>query len=162
MKRILAIVAVLATMIAVSIFGVQMAFGKTLILCSAMEGRLLDQGGAPVANVPVSRKWSDSYSGKSGQDQTTTGDDGRFAFGEVTHSSLMAGIVPHTPSITCSIEAEIDGDNQVLLDLDKGNYDRNGEIRDEARRSGGISITCTAGIRESGDGWYWGTCTLDN
>lgn len=162
MKRILAIFAVFAVVVIAAVFGGQMAFGKTLILCSAVEGRLVDQGGAPVPGVPVSRKWADSYSGKTGQDQTSTDDRGRFAFGEITHSSLMAGIVPHTPSITCTIEADIGGNSQILLDLDKGNYERAGEIRDPDRRARGVQITCVAGARESGDGWYWGTCTLDD
>ena len=114
-----------------------------------------------MAGAEISRKWSDAYSGKSGQDQTTTDNDGRFVLPEVTRSSLTAGIVPHTPSISCLIEADVAGDGQILVDLDKGNYDRNGEIHDMGRRDRGVRITCTAGIRDSGDGWYWGTCVLD-
>ena len=162
MKRILAALSVVAIVIVAVAFGGQMAFGKTLVFCSPVEGRLIDAGGAPVPNIRVTRNWTDAYSGKSGHDETTTDDQGRFAFGEVTHSSLMAGIIPHSPSIVATIEAEIDGGSQVLVDLDKGNYDRNGEIRDPAARSRGIRITCTAGAKESGDNWYWGTCTLDD
>jgi hypothetical protein len=162
MKRLLAAVSVAVVALIAVMFGGQMAFGKTLVFCSALEGRLIESDGGPVAGVRVTRKWSDAYSGKAGSDATTTDDQGRFAFGEVTHSSLMAGIIPHSPSIVTTIEAELDGGAQVLLDLDKGNYDPNGEIRDPARRQRGISITCRAGARESGDGWYWGTCTLDD
>jgi hypothetical protein len=139
-----------------------MAFGKTLVLGSPLAGRLVDGAGGALPGVTVARGWQDAYTGDSGRDECVTDGDGRFAFGEVIRSSALAGIVPHTPSITQKIEALLPGGPRLLLALDKHDYEMNGEIREPQRRNGGIRLTCRADAEPSDQGWYWGTCVLDD
>ena len=86
-----------------------MAFGKTLVLVSPLAGRLVDGAGGALSGVTVARSWQDAYTGDSGRDECVSDGDGRFAFGEVIRSGALAGIVPHTPSITQRIEALLPG-----------------------------------------------------
>ena len=139
-----------------------MAFGKTLVLGSPLAGRLVDGARRALPGVTVARSWQDAYTGDSGRDESVTDGDGRFAFGEVIRSGALAGIVPHTPSITQKIEALMPGGPRLLLALDKHDYEMNGEIREPERRSGGIRLTCRADAEPSDQGWYWGTCILED
>jgi hypothetical protein len=147
---------------AFAIGGASMAFGKMLVLASPLAGRLVDGDGGAVPGVTVVRSWQDAYTGDSGRDEWVTDGDGRFAFGEAIRSGALAGIVPHTPSITQKVEALLPDGPRLLLALDKHDYEMNGEIREPERRNGGIRLTCRADAEASDQGWYWGTCILDH
>lgn len=144
-----------------SIGGAAMAF-RTLVLASPLAGRLVDGADRPLSGVTVARSWQDAYSGDAGTEESVTDGQGRFAFGEILGSGVLAGVVPHTPSITQRVEALLPGGPRLLLALDKHNYEPNGEIREPAHRDGGIRVTCRADAEPSDRGWYWGTCILDN
>jgi hypothetical protein len=139
-----------------------MAFGKTLVLASPLAGRLVDGAGQPLSGVTVARSWQDAYTGDRGTEESVTDGAGRFAFGEVVRSAALAGIVPHTPSITQRVEAMLPEGPRLLLALDKHDYERDGEIREPSRRGAGIHVTCRADAEPSDGGWYWGTCILDH
>lgn len=152
--RRLALIAVLLT-----IAGGSMAFGKTLILFSEVNGKLVDAAGAPAAGLPVRRTWDADGPNVQGEDTTTTAEDGSFTFPEVTHSSFWASIVPQSATIVQEIRATgADGYEKLLYALDKSNYERDGELNRSPYKGPGINITCRIDAEPSDAGWFWGTC----
>lgn len=135
-----------------------MAFAKSLVLASAVEGRVLANGeGAPVAGAEVVRRWTWGFNGRKGEDITTTDDQGRFAFDTVTGRSLTAGLLPHEPSIRQEITTTANGASLVLLSLQKANYDDNGELNGQS-----LKIRCRTDLEADSRGFFWGTCELDD
>lgn len=136
-----------------------MAFGKTLILASQFNGKLIDASGAPQAGVQVERTWTWAWGDESGRDEATTAEDGSFSFPEVTGSSWSAGLIPHSPSIEQEVIAQ-GGDGPVLLyAANKSTYDRDSENNlDERLKGPGVNLTCRIDLKPSADGPFWGTC----
>lgn len=134
------------------------AIGKTLVLTSAVEGRLVqDASGKPASGVTVRRSWTWGWNGREGAEETVTDSEGRFRFGEVTGRSLTAGILPHEPGVRQEIAADLPGGALTLLSLQKSNYDRNGELNGRPLR-----IMCRADLEPDARGFFWGTCSYDD
>lgn len=134
-----------------------MAFGGSLVLASALEGRLLDgEGGRPVSGVTIKRNWSWAWTNREGSDETVTDSEGRFRFQEVVGRSLTAKFVPHEPSVRQEITAELPGGSLTLLSLQKSNYETNGELGGQPLR-----IACRTDLEPDASGFFWGTCERD-
>lgn len=152
-RRIIAVLLALGLLILAQ--GAPMAFGKTLTLLSEFEGRLVTEGDQPAAGVRLTRHWKWAWTGDEGEDETVTGPDGRFRFPEVTGRSTMAGIVPHTPSITQEIKAHGPAGSVEIWYADKRNYKPDGELGRPIR------AVCHLDREPSADGLFWGTCEED-
>jgi hypothetical protein len=137
--------------------GPSMAFGGSLVLASALEGRLLDgEGGHPVSGVTIKRNWSWAWTNREGSDETVTDSEGRFQFQEVVGRSLTAKFVPHEPNVRQEITAELPGGSLTLLSLQKSNYETNGELGGKPLR-----IACRTDLEPDARGFFWGTCEYD-
>lgn len=135
-----------------------MALGTSLVLASALEGRLIDsENGQPVAGVKIKRNWSWAWTNREGSDETVTDPEGRFHFDEVVGRSLTAKFVPHEPSVRHEITAELPDGSLTLLSLQKSNYEANGELGGRPLR-----IACRTDLEPDARGFFWGTCELDN
>lgn len=136
-----------------------MAFGKTLVLASQFNGKLVDGSGAPQAGVKVTRTWTWDWGDETGTDETTTAGDGSFGFAEVTGRSWSAGLVPHTPSILHEVTAHGPQGPVLLFAYDKGSYQPDTENRvDDRLRGPGVNIICRIDLEPSIDGPFRGTC----
>jgi hypothetical protein len=136
-----------------------MAFGKSLILASQFNGKLVDGSGAPQPGVKVERIWTWAWGDESGRDEAVTGEDGSFGFPEVTGSSWSAGIVPHSPSIRQEVTAEGPNGPVLLYSVNKSTYDRDSEnMLDDRLKGPGVNLVCRIDLEPSGDGPFWGTC----
>lgn len=132
-----------------------MALGKTYVLASAAEGRLVSgEDGAPVPGVTIRRSWTWGWTGRSGTDETVTDAEGRFRFGEVTGRSLTAGVVPHEPGVRQEYTALLPEGTLTILSLQKSNYDRDGELDGRPMR-----MRCRTDLEPDAGGLFWGTCT---
>lgn len=138
------------------LLGQSMAFGKSFVLASPMEGRLVTESGAPVANVRVTRRWVWGWNSKTGTDETTTDAEGRFAFDKVTGRSFAAGLAPHTPSVLQEYKAYPESGEVLILDLDKRNYDMDGELQGQK-----LKVRCRTDMEAGAHGFFWGTCEYD-
>ncbi|MEO1493589.1 MAG: carboxypeptidase-like regulatory domain-containing protein [Pseudomonadota bacterium] len=136
-----------------------MAFGKSLVLASQFNGKLIDSSGAPQAGVKVSRTWNWAWGDESGSDEATTAEDGSFSFPEVTGSSWSAGIVPHSPSIRQEVKAQGPSGDVLLYSVNKSTYDTDSEnLLDERLKGPGVNLICRIDLEPSADGPFWGTC----
>lgn len=85
--------------------GPSMAFGGSLVLASALEGRLLDgEGGRPVSGVTIKRNWSWAWTNREGSDETVTDSEGRFRFQEVVGRSPLAQSKPSKALICPAVQ----------------------------------------------------------
>ena len=141
-----------------SMMGAQMAFGDSLVLCSKLSGKLVDQEGAGQSGIRIVRSWEWAWADKQGSDEVTTDADGSFLFPEVTGSSWTARIVPHTPSIRQSVIAHGPDGAVEILAIDKGSYERDSELEGTGLTGPGINVVCRIDKEPSADGLYWGTC----
>lgn len=135
-----------------------MAFGKSFVLSSSVEGRLFDgSDGNPVPDVTIRRSWTWAWTGRKGSEETITDAEGRFRFAEVSGRSLTAGLVPHEPNIRQEIIADLPEGPLTLLSLQKANYNSNGELGDRPLR-----LYCRTDLEPDARGFFWGTCTYDD
>lgn len=152
--RSLALIAILLV-----IAGGSMAFGKTLILFSKVNGTLVNASGAPAAGLPVRRSWRADGPNVEGEDTTTTAADGTFSFPEITHSSFLASFIPQSATVAQEIHAtSANGYERLMYALDKSNYERDGELERSPYSGPGINITCNIDAEPNDAGWFWGTC----
>lgn len=80
-------------------------FGGSLVLASALEGRLLDgEGGRPVSGVTIKRNWSWAWTNREGSDETVTDSEGRFRFQEVVGRSPLAQSKPSKALICPAVQ----------------------------------------------------------
>lgn len=136
-----------------------MALGKSLILASEFNGKLVDGNGEPQSGIKVARTWNWAWGDETGSDEATTGADGSFSFPEVTGSSWSAGIVPHSPSIRQEVKAEGPNGEVLLYSVNKSTYDRDSEnTLDDRLKGPGVNLVCRIDLEPSGDGPFWGTC----
>lgn len=54
-----------------------------LVLCSALEGTLVDKDKKPLAGVQIERTWHWHWGDKKGSEKTVTDTQGRFSFPEI-------------------------------------------------------------------------------
>lgn len=133
-----------------------MAFGKSKVFASAMQGRLFLNDDTPAAGVRVRRTWRWAWNGESGEDETVTDSNGRFAFATVTGGSLLGSLLPHEPVIEQEYFAYPDSGEILILGLTKRNYDLDGEADGKQLR-----IKCRTDKEPDGSGYSWGTCVFD-
>lgn len=143
-------------MAAALVLGATGVFAATYVMASALQGVLVDGAGQPAADVPVTRRWTWAWNGRTGSDRTVTDAQGRFAFEEVSVSPGLTGRLPHAPGIGIEITAELPDGALTLLDLKKRNYDADGELDGKPFR-----IRCRTDLEPDARGFFWGTCTLD-
>ena len=141
--------------------GCSMALGKTFVLCSQFNGRLVDASGSPVTGVVVRRTWEWAWNGEKGSEETVTDAEGRFSFPEVTGSSFLAGILPHEASIYQEVKAERSEGTVLLYAVNKATYDRNSELMFRDLKGPGINLLCRIDKEPSSDGPFRGTCIED-
>lgn len=135
-----------------------MAFGKTFVLCSQFNGRLVTGEDVPAAGVRVERSWEWGWTGDKGGDEAVTAADGSFSFPEVTGRSMTAGFVPHEPSVPQQITAHGPDGPVRIFSVEKNNYERDGELAGRGLSGPGINLVCRLDAKPSGDGPFWGTC----
>jgi hypothetical protein len=135
-----------------------MAFGKTLILASEFEGRLVDADGNPAAGVEVVRTWEWAWTSDTGSDSAQTDGDGRFSFGVVTGSSFSARLVPHQPVIHQEITANGPSGPVLLFSVDKQNYDPDSELFGRGLTLTKLNFVCRIDQEPGDTGAFWGTC----
>lgn len=128
-----------------------MALGKTVVLFSEVEGRLVDAAGTPQPGIRIERIWK--WKGKERRDDTNTGADGIFRFPEITDSSILDGILPHQPVITQDMVAHGPAGRVILWQAGKMSYERNSELQGRPTR-----LVCRIDAEPNSDGPYWGTC----
>jgi hypothetical protein len=104
-----------------------MAFGKTLVVCSGFEGQLLTEAGEPVSGITLKRTWTWGWKDETGTEETVSGADGRFRFDPVTRSSFTA-FLPHEPSMTQEIVAELPDGSKRIWFSGKLNYEADSEL----------------------------------
>ncbi len=125
------------------LFALSFSMGK-ISLFSPVDGQVYLSGKA-LAWVEIVRqshsRWFDGYEGASSTQEgtpkyftetTTTDKDGKFHFDERTPSLNMArlfGWLPHEPFIDQSITLRHDGNEYILFEWTKRNYDTNGELQ---------------------------------
>lgn len=135
-----------------------MAFGKTLVLASDFDGKLLDEAGAPVPNVKVTRSWEWAWTSDTGSDSTVTDAEGRFAFGQVHGKSFTASFIPHQPVIHQEIKAETANGPVLIFSVDKQNYDANSEGFGRGLKNPNLNMICRIDQEPGDAGPFWGTC----
>lgn len=135
-----------------------MAFGKTVVLCSPFNGKLINEAGEPQAGISITRDWEWGWNSKTGTDQTVTAADGTFSFPEVTGSSWSVGLLPHEPVINQKINADGPNGQVRLFSVNKHTYDADGELFGTNLKGPGINLVCRIDKEPSGDGPFWGTC----
>ena len=128
-----------------------MAFGKQVVLFSAVSGVLVDASGAPQAGIRIERKWN--WKGTPKSDEAVTGPDGTFRFPEVSDSSIMASILPHEPVIGQDMIAHGPNGPVTIWGHTKHSYEANSEL--EGRP---LNISCRIDKEPGDEGLYWGTC----
>ena len=144
---------VVAPVIAVVLIlgGASMAFGKQVVLFSAVSGKLIDAAGNPQAGVRIERKWD--WKGSPKSDETVTGEDGTFQFPEVNDRSIMASVLPHEPVIGQDMIAHGPNGPVNIWGHTKHSYDANTELDGRP-----LNLSCRIDKEPSDDGLYWGTC----
>lgn len=143
---------------AISLAEAPMAFGKTLVLASQVNGQLVDEGGAPQPGIKIVREWRWVWNDKTGADETTTDNDGRFSLPEVTETSFWAGLTPHEPKIDTTVTAQAPSGSVLLFEVSKRDYAPDAELADRGLTGPGINVTCRIDKKPDGKGPFWGTC----
>ena len=135
-----------------------MAFGKSLVLCSQVNGRLIDESGAPQPGVRIIRNWTWHWNDKTGSDQTETGPDGNFTLPEVSESSFWAGLAPHEPMIDITVTAEKPDGELLLFAVSKRDYAADAELSGRDLKGPGINVVCRIDQEPDREGPFRGTC----
>lgn len=138
------------------LMGFIMAFGKTLVLCSPLHGRLVTEDGKPAAGVRIERHWTWGWNDKQGTDSTATDDQGAFELPIVEGTSFWGSMMPHEPDIKQRIVAHGPNGEVEIWYASKKTYELNSEM--EGRP---VKVICRIDKEPSSDGLYWGTCTED-
>ena len=133
-----------------------MAFGKSFVLCSPFSGTAVIEGGKPVADVVIERRWVWSWNDETGSDRTVTDANGKFEFPLVEGSSMSAMFLPHEPNIRQTIIAHTPGGEVEIWNAIKATYEMNSEMDGRP-----IKVICHLDKEPSADGLYWGTCVED-
>lgn len=133
-----------------------MAFGKSLVICSAFDGQLLTEAGEPVSGVTLKRSWKWGWKDETGLDEAVSGADGRFRFETVTRSSFTASLLPHEPSMSQEIIAELEEGDKRMWFSGKLNYDPDGELGRP------LDMICYVDREPTSTRSYSGTCMERN
>jgi hypothetical protein len=101
-----------------------------LVLCSELDGTLIDKDRKPVPDVKVKRTWHWHWKNKKGEQEVVTDAEGRFAFPAVRRFGVLPAVFPHEAMIEMRLYARAPGISiPVLLMLTaKRNYRENGEL----------------------------------
>lgn len=123
------------------------------VVCSSMQGQLVDSGGRPVADVTVERRWD--WRGKSGRDTSVTDAKGRFAFDAVPAKRGLFGWLSAQEAVNQSFSAEMPEGTFEFLFISTRSLAPNSE-------TGGpdFDVICRIGVEPGFDGFHWGTCSL--
>ena len=133
-----------------------MAFGKSFILCSPFSGPAVIEGGKPLGDVVMERRWVWSWNDETGSDRAVTDANGKFAFPLVKGSSMSAMFLPHEPNIRQTIIAHMPDGELEIWNAVKATYEMNSELDGRP-----IKVICHLDKEPSADGLYWGTCVED-
>ncbi len=117
-----------------------------LVLCSELEGTLIDKDRNPVSNAKVKRTWHWHWNDKKGDDEVVTDAQGRFAFPAVRRFGVLSAVFPHEPMIDTRLYAEAPGRSSPvrLLLTGKRNYRENGELDGK----GPLRVVCRIDMEE--------------
>lgn len=136
--------------------GCTMGFGKSLVLCSPFQGRIVDGQGQPVAGIRIERHWVWGWNDKEGNDSAVTDDAGRFQLPLVEGSSFLGSVMPHEPDVRQRIVAHGPNGEVEIWYASKKSYELNSELDGRP-----VKVVCRIDKEPSDDGLYWGTCTED-
>lgn len=123
------------------------------VVCSALNGQLVDASGAPVAGVAVERKWS--WRGKSGQDVVQTDPSGRFSFPEVPAKRGLFGWLPAEEAVVQRYFAALPEGKFEFLFISRRDLTPGGEAAGRP-----FNLRCRIGVEPGDDSFAWGTCDL--
>ena len=119
------------------------AFAKTLVVASEFKGQLVHDGDKPAADQALVRRWENAWTGKSGEQKTTTDEGGYFSFPKEVVKSFSAGFLPHAPSTVHKVYAVYpDGTEKEFWSLDKSSYEENSEFKLIAKDRQSYDVVC--------------------
>ena len=124
-------------------------------LASPMKGQLTSALGTSVANVTVTRTISPAWNGRTYTQTTTTDAAGHFSFPALNRAMPLAYLVPHEPSISHDVHVLVEGEEKLILGLNKSNYNAGSEVP-----NGNFDVVCDIDGTAEASGFYWGTCQL--
>jgi hypothetical protein len=130
-----------------------MAFDRTIMFFSEVNGRLIDADGSPHGGIRIERSWRRSPDDDPVIDETITGPDGAFFFPAATGPRSMVGRLPGTPVIRQEITAFGPDGPVTLWKAVKTNLEPNGELDGRP-----LNLECRIGVEPDGEGPVWGTC----
>jgi hypothetical protein len=150
--KALSLLVIAALAVTVIVGGMNVAKAQEIV-CSAMQGQLVEPSGTPVSGVEVRRDWS--WRGKTGRDTTRTGADGSFAFPEVPAKRGLFGFLPAEEVVVQRYYAELPAGPFEFLFVSRPNLKPGAE-------TGGrpFNVRCKVGVEPGFDGFAWGTCEL--
>lgn len=120
-----------------------------------MKGQLTSALGTSVGNVTVTRTISPAWNGRTYTQTTTTDAAGHFSFPALNRVMALAFILPHEPVIHHDLRVAVDGEEKLILGLQKRNYHLGSEVP-----NGSFDVVCDIDGTAEANGFYWGTCQL--
>jgi hypothetical protein len=148
----------IALLVAAALFvlpSIGIAMAGKFLLFSDVSGVVLDHG-KPVAGAEIVRDWKWKWNDDTGSETARTDAAGRFKFGSVSKSSLLASIAPHEPYIVQKIMIRHAGREYQAWGTVKGNYRADGEIGKPIR------LVCRLDSEPANHGGFYGICTLED
>jgi hypothetical protein len=121
------------------------------VICSPLEGRLIDAEGAPVSGARITRSWR--WTRGEGEDGAVTDAEGRFRFEAVHGRRGLLDFLPGEVTIRQRFTADAGDGPQRILTIFKRDYDLNSEA--EGRP---VRLRCTLGAEPDFSGFHSGTC----
>lgn len=143
------------TLVACTIMYYSSVSQSPMNLASPMKGQLTSALGFPVANLVVTRTISSSWNGRTFTQTTTTDPEGYFTFPALNRVMPLAYFLPHEPSINHDVHVLLDGEEKLILGLEKRNYSLGSEVP-----NGPFDVVCDIDANADANGFYWGTCQL--
>jgi hypothetical protein len=131
-----------------------MSLFSKLVFFSEVHGIVLDHG-QPIMGADIERSFKSDWRGKNGVDYTRTDKDGKFHFGAVAESSVLAKLVPHQPVISQKILIKLNGKAYEAWLSGKTNYDENGELNGKP-----INMICDIATEPSYQNKFYGICRV--
>lgn len=129
------------------------------VMFSEVQGVLLKDG-KPVPNARVKREYHWHWNDKKVSDETITDASGNFRFPLATQSAIGASLLPHEAVIFQEITLAHEGQDYILWQFFKRDYDTNSEFDGAPTR-----ILCdlkTPPGRHIANSKAYGICTLKN